>query len=284
MYRSRVTFASTDAPAIAALRQSPSTTARCSKPNSGTLKPSTRQRQPSQATLISAARSAARFVTWRPRESMPRTQRVTIVDRAAAPRTNGYSSSRASTVHCLESLRRERARRSLSVSRSRSKSTAAATSGPAREPRPASSAPATKRRPSPRSKANSRLPVRWGLATGGDHRTVRGGRERGRRPLQSSDPARWPVGQERLADHPLLRDRPPFAAVRALAAVVSHHEEVALGDLDRSRQLADPAVATRADEGLLLLVTVEVDPAGPDRQAIAADGYDPLDEVRIRAL
>ena len=74
---------------------------------------------------------------------MPRTQRETITDRAAARSTSGYSSSRASAVCCFESFSRLSARRSDSVRRSRSNSTAAATSGPASDPRPASSAPAT---------------------------------------------------------------------------------------------------------------------------------------------
>ena len=45
-----VTFASTDAAAMAALRQSPSITARCSCSKGGTLKPSTRQTVPGHAT------------------------------------------------------------------------------------------------------------------------------------------------------------------------------------------------------------------------------------------
>ena len=65
---------------------------------------------------------------------MPRTQRDTITERAAARITSGYSSSRISAVCCFESFRRVSARRSESVSRSRSNSTAAATSGPASEP------------------------------------------------------------------------------------------------------------------------------------------------------
>src|SRR5215207_6957876 len=84
MERSRLTFASTEAAAIAALRQSPSITARCSKPNSGTLNPSTRQTVPGTATPSSAVRRASRFVLWSPRLSMPRTQRDTITERAAA--------------------------------------------------------------------------------------------------------------------------------------------------------------------------------------------------------
>ena len=48
------TLASTDAPAIAALCESPPTTARCSTPNSGTRKPSTRHIAPGGATRISA--------------------------------------------------------------------------------------------------------------------------------------------------------------------------------------------------------------------------------------
>ena len=74
---------------MAALRQSPSITARCSCSNGGTSKPSTRQTVPGHATASSAERSASRFVTCRPRESIPRTQRVTMVDRAAARMTSG---------------------------------------------------------------------------------------------------------------------------------------------------------------------------------------------------
>ena len=55
-------------------------------------------------------RSASRFVLWRPRRSIPRTQRDTITERAAARITSGYSSSRISAVCCFESFsRRERA-------------------------------------------------------------------------------------------------------------------------------------------------------------------------------
>ena len=89
MKRSRATFASTDAPAMAALRESPPTTARCSIPKSGTRKPSTRQIASGGAIRTSACRSAARFVLWRPRESMPRTHRETITAFAAARITSG---------------------------------------------------------------------------------------------------------------------------------------------------------------------------------------------------
>ena len=74
---------------MAALRQSPSMTARCSCSIAGTSKPSTRQTVPGQATRSSAERSASRFVTCRPRSSMPRTQRDTIAVRAAARSTSG---------------------------------------------------------------------------------------------------------------------------------------------------------------------------------------------------
>ena len=57
---------------------------------------------------------------------------------------------------------------------------------------------------------------------------------------------------------PVLRDRPPLAAVRALAPVVAHHEVVALRDRDLLGQVAQPALGVEPDERLLLALAVEV--------------------------
>ena len=84
-----VTSESGRAEAAAAERQSPSTTAIWSYGRSFTRKPSTRQIASGHATRISAARSAARFVLCNPRESIPRTQRVTTHAFAAARITSG---------------------------------------------------------------------------------------------------------------------------------------------------------------------------------------------------
>ena len=110
MNRSRVTFAITEAAAIAALVASPPTTGRCSNPVGGTGNPSERQRQPSTPTRRSMSLSAARLVLCSPRSSMPRTHREVTATAVAARSTRGYRSSRASIECCLESLSaRERA-------------------------------------------------------------------------------------------------------------------------------------------------------------------------------
>jgi hypothetical protein len=116
MKRSRVTFAMTEAAAIAALVASPPTTGRCSNPVAGTGKPSDRHRQPSTPTRRKTSDSAARLVLWSPRSSMPRTQREVIATAVAARRTRGYSASRASSVCCLESFRAANERSSPRVS------------------------------------------------------------------------------------------------------------------------------------------------------------------------
>ena len=89
MKRSRVTLAITEDAAIAADVASPPTTGRCSKPVAGTGKPSDRQRQPSTPTRRSTSLSAARFVTCRPRSSIPRTQREVTATLVAIRRTRG---------------------------------------------------------------------------------------------------------------------------------------------------------------------------------------------------
>src|SRR5215207_6038840 len=78
MKRSRLTFATTEAAAIAALVASPPTTGRCSKPVGGTAKPSERQRLPWQATPVRTSRSGAEaraeapVVAEEPRAGRPR--------------------------------------------------------------------------------------------------------------------------------------------------------------------------------------------------------------------
>src|SRR5947209_4217087 len=103
-----------------------------------------------------------------------------------------------------------------------SNSTAAATSGPASEPRPASSAPATKRRSNERSNAKSLRPRGF---------------------LERPDTARRPVGEERPADDPFLRDRSPVAAIVALPTVVAHHKKAARRNLDGLREVAEVVAA-----------------------------------------
>src|SRR3954452_4678654 len=236
-------------------------------------KPSTRQIAYSRATHFSAVRSASRLVLCNPRESIPRTQRTTIDDLAAARSTSGYSSSRPASVCCLESFRRESERRSDSVSSSRSKRTAAATSGPARQPRPASSAPATKRRSKLRSYAKRRRPVRAG------------------RRLERADAAWGPVGEEGASDDPFLRNGTPVAAIVALSTVVAHHKKVVRRNLDRLPQIAE-FIARRAlrDERLLLLderpgsALGEVDVVVLDLDPIARERDDALDEVVVRLV
>src|SRR3954453_3156675 len=251
---------------MAALVESPPTTARCSYPTGGTAKPSTRHSAPSHATPRSAERRASRFVTWRPRESIPRGQRDTMTAFAAALITWGYSSSRPTSVCCFESFRRDSARRSASDSRSRSNSTAAATSGPASEPRPASSAPAMKRRSKDRSNANRRRPLRTA------------------EPLERPDPLGRPVREERFSDDPFLGDGSPCPAIVAFPTVVAHHKKVVRRNRDLPRELADLAARIRPDVRLFELLPVDPDPAADHLQVVAWETHHALDEVRRRLL
>ena len=84
-----VSLAITDAAAIAALLASPPITARCSCPTPATENPSLRQTDPSQQTRESASRSAARFVTCRPRASIPGAHREITATLAAIRRITG---------------------------------------------------------------------------------------------------------------------------------------------------------------------------------------------------
>src|SRR3954452_19804114 len=195
---------------------------------------------------------------------MPRTQRTTIDDLAAARSTSGYSSSRAASVCCLESFSRASARRSESVRRSMSNRTAAVTSGPARQPRPASSAPAMKRRSNARSKAKSLRP-------------------RGRF-LRRADALGRPVGEEGYADDPLLGDGTPDTAVGGVATVVAHHKKVTWRNRDFARLVTRFARCVRTNERLVLPFAVDVDPSFLHREVVAGHPDDALDEVRVRPL
>src|SRR3954471_24131177 len=141
--------------------------------------------------------------------------------------------------------------------------TAAATSGPARQPRPASSAPATKRRPSERSNAKSLRPV-----------------GRGRRFLEGADSARGPVGEEGLADDPLLGDGSPVAAIVALPTVVAHHKKVPRRNLDGFLQIAEfVAACSLVDVRLVERLAVDVGAIAIHVERVARQAYDALDEV-----
>src|ERR1700677_676424 len=61
--------------------------------------------------------------------------------------------------------------------------------------------------------------------------------------LQGADAVGWPVGEERVADHPRAGHRPPESTVERVGAVVAHHVVVALGHRERLRK---PAFATAA--------------------------------------
>ena len=70
MARSRTTFATTDAAAMAALFSSPSTTARCGGAAGPRRNPSTRRSSASSPSAARAAASARRFERWRPERSI----------------------------------------------------------------------------------------------------------------------------------------------------------------------------------------------------------------------
>src|SRR3954447_12709605 len=272
MNRSRVTLARIEAAAIAALVASPSTIGRCSKPNSGTGKPSMRHSVPGRATPMSASRSAARLVRCRPRPSMPRTQRETMLTLTAVRMTTGNRASRASMSCCLESLSAPSARTSRTPRASMSNSTAAATSGPARQPRPASSAPATHREPRPRSNWKSLLPVR---------RFTRS-RLRARRGSEEPDPVGWPVGGEGSTDDVVSGNGAPESTVVGLPTIVAHHEPVVGWNPDRRRHRAPAVRVVRARVGdvrVLLALAVADHVPVDDPDGVARAGDDALDEV-----
>ncbi len=232
MNRSRATFASTDAPAIAALCESPPTTARCSIPKSGTRKPSTRHSASSGATCISAWRSAARLVLCSPRASMPRTQRDTITAFAAARMTSGYSSSRRFLRVLLRVVEpRERA----AVAQREPVEVEQHGRG---EQRPCQTAAAGLVRPGHEAVAELTVERKEPPAAALRRACALG---RARDPavwLEAADLSGRPVGGEGIADDPLLGDGAPFPAVCGFPTVVAHHEVVIGRDRDLFLQIA----------------------------------------------
>src|SRR5207344_2857919 len=82
--------------------------------------------------------------------------------------------------------------------------------------------------------------------------------------LEDPDAVGGPVGDEGLADDPSTGLGSPEAAVIAFATVVAHHEVMIRRNPDRLRQIADSAVSTGPNVGL-----VELDNAVDDRMSIA---------------
>ena len=105
MVRSRTTFATIDAAAIAALFVSPSTTARCSGAVFPSRNPSTRQSSAGGAHSARHARSPARFERCRPSRSMSWAEMTLTATFVAHPTTARKSCSRCTGVHCFESFR-----------------------------------------------------------------------------------------------------------------------------------------------------------------------------------
>src|SRR5436305_14626496 len=87
-------------------------------------------------------------------------------------------------------------------------------------------------------------------------------------PSEESDSVRRPVGEERLADDPRLRDRPPEAAVLGVGAIVAHHEVVAARNRDRGGEVARAAAIARNGVGVLLRHTVAGHVTAVDRPTV----------------
>src|ERR1700704_6454948 len=98
-----------------------------------------------------------------------------------------------------------------------------------------------------------------------------------------ADAARRPVGGERRPDDPLLRDRAPEAAVVGGATIVTHHEVIALGHANRSREVALLAAGAGLDELLGRRLAVPDHVAVADGDRVAGQSDHPLDEVDVGA-
>ena len=104
MKRSRVTLATIEAAAMAALRPSPPTTARCARAQPGTLKPSVMHTSGSGSSAHSTRPSAERFERCSPRRSIWAAG-MTHTDTCAADSITAWkSSSRRAGVCRLESF------------------------------------------------------------------------------------------------------------------------------------------------------------------------------------
>src|ERR1700722_5684797 len=80
--------------------------------------------------------------------------------------------------------------------------------------------------------------------------------------LEGSDPVGWPIGEERVADHPRTGHRPPETAVERVGAVVAHHVVVALGHRERLRKPAFATAVARDRVAVVLTYAVAIDVAG----------------------
>ena len=240
-----VTLASTEAAAIAALRQSPSITARCSNPKSGTLKPSTRQTVPPRATPSRAVRSASRFVLWRPRavdsahaarddhraSGGAQHERVELLARLRGVLLGVVEAGQRAPVGQGQALeveqhgrRHQRAREPAAAGLVGAGDVAAADVAVEGEQAASAGLAATGGPPGSGAdrRGGGRRPRRCsgliglGVGTrrlphaGGDDRTTLGGRRCPAAPtaLEQADSAGWPVGDEGLPDDPLLGDGP----------------------------------------------------------------------------
>src|SRR5436305_10958501 len=87
-------------------------------------------------------------------------------------------------------------------------------------------------------------------------------------PSEESDSVRRPVREERLADDPRLRDRPPEAAVLRIGTIVAHHEVVAMRNRDRGGKVARAASIARNGVGVLLLHPVADQVPAPHRPTV----------------
>ncbi len=106
MARSRTTFATTDAAAMAALFSSPSTTARCGGAAGPRRNPSTRRSSASSPSAARAAASALRFERWRPERSISPAETTWTETLVAFATTARKSRSRRSGSSCFESFSR----------------------------------------------------------------------------------------------------------------------------------------------------------------------------------
>src|SRR5699024_1985743 len=142
MYRSLVTFASTDAAATHATMRSPCRTGALGTHIPGTAKASVNTYPTTASSRATARRIPSIFATWTPEESTSAGDTETTEQLTARSRTRSYTRSRAGSVSCFESVS-SASRRSFPGRSTQ----AATTNGPAQAPRPTSSTPATGPRP-----------------------------------------------------------------------------------------------------------------------------------------
>ena len=138
--RSRVTFATIDAAAMAAERRSPPITPRWAIGNDGIRKASTKTASGRGARAKTARRIACRVAWWMLIRSISSGSIAITAHAVHLAQISSCNRSRAAAVSAFESAR-------PSMRRSGSRITAPAITGPARHPRPTSSTPATHTKP-----------------------------------------------------------------------------------------------------------------------------------------